>query len=114
AVRAQAGLFGFHEVADVDALPQLGARAQARERADATGFSHLRTLDVAMPHDLSAGRQLRVADPGERTDADAIAEYHVTFQDHVHIDLHIAPHADLSTNVDPRRIRQTHAGQAQC
>ncbi len=113
AARAHPDLLGFHEVADVHALRKLRARAQACERADAAVFTDLRAFDITMRRHPGAGGQPRIADAGEGTDVYAIAQFHLAFQDHIDVDLHIAPDTDLATDVDPRRIGQAHTGQAQ-
>ena len=49
----------------------------------------------------------------ERADAHAVAELDVAFEDHVDVDLDVAPDADLAAHVEARRIGEAHALRAQ-
>src|SRR5690606_7754832 len=113
AAGAQAGLLGFDEIADVHALGQLGAGAEARVGADAGGTVAEHAFQVAMGADLGAGGQLDIAQPAERADAHAVAKHHPAFEHHVHVDLDVAAGLDRAAQVEAGRVGQAHAGAHQ-
>ena len=113
AADADLGVLGLHEVADVGAVGQHGSRTQARERPDRRCTFHHDSIEVAVRAYFGAGAQLRVADPAERSDTDAVGKLHPAFEHHVDVDLDILSHRHFTAYVDARRIRQTGTCSAQ-
>ncbi len=114
AAGAEHDLLGFHEIADVRALGQHGTRAKARERTDLRRAFADHAIQVAVRLDHGARGQGDVLEPGERADADAVAQHHAPFQDHVDVDLHVTADGDRATDIQPRRIQHARALRAQC
>ena len=98
------------EVADVHVDAEVGAGPQPRIRADAGIGADDRAVDVRERMDHRAGRDGRVADHAMRADHDAVAERDAAFEDAADVDLHVAAAHQLAALVEPRRVRQAHAG----
>ncbi|MNV03859.1 hypothetical protein D3C71_941420 [compost metagenome] len=103
----------FHEVTHVRALRQHGAGAQPRERTDVCRTFADHALQIAVRLDHGARGQGNILEPGERADADAIAQHHTPLQDHVDVDLHVAADRDGATDVQPCRVQYACALRAQ-
>ncbi len=113
AVDAHGDLLGLHEIADMHAIGQHGARAQPRERADLHRAFGNHAFQVAVRTHLRAGTERDIAQPHERADHHVIAQRHLAFQDHIDIQLHIATHLHAATLLHTRRVGHAHALQAQ-
>ena len=92
---------------------ELGAGAQARERADVAGAVRDDAVEVAVRMHHRAGRERRVADAAERADADFVAELDEAFEDHVDVDLDVAPDAHVAADVEAHGIGETDAGRGE-
>src|SRR6185312_15429321 len=66
-------------------------------------------FQVAMREHFGSRREIDITQPAEWTDLHAVAEGDAALQDHVHVDLDIAPMAEMATQIEARRIREAHA-----
>ena len=103
--------FHFHEVANVGAFQQFGARAQTGKWADGAGSLQLGIFHHAIGANFAVIADGAVFDHAAGADFHTIAQHHIAFQNNVSIDLHIAPVLQRTAQIETRRIAQHHARQ---
>ena len=86
------GLLELHEIADVHVGAELRARTQARKGTDEAAGAELALFEHAIGWTTVSAPMRHVAQHDVRTDAHAIAERDLAFEQHVGIDEHIAAH----------------------
>ena len=105
--------FHFHEVTNVGAFQQFGARAQTGKWTDGAGCLQLGIFHHAVGANFAVIADGAVFDHAAGADFHSIAQHHVAFHNNVSIDLYIAPVLQRTAQIETRRIAQHHARQQQ-
>ena len=109
AVRRDAAVLHFDEVADMHVIRQHAARAQPSIRAKLAAGTDFGRIEMAERRNAGAGSHGHVAQHRMGTHAHAVTQFDTAFEDAADVDLHIASADQFAAHVDAGRVAQRDA-----